>query len=195
MSQSRIAERPSLSTIQGISALTGLRSSFTLSESDLPNEAENEFKATTNHQEMLKWIVMLIGAFTILKTIASAFWQIALGTFPALFLYLRHTCPDKESFDKRKELKRVLRGHHLADDHPDKPKSYFDRMMAKASASVTAETAVFAGTDIHVTSYQGAFLLVDMKVPSINVRLYWIGIAGSWRYLFSKQLGDAKKTN
>ena len=193
---SNMEERSSFSTIQGLSELTGLRrASSTLSESDLTNGAENNIFKTTDPQEMLKWAVMLIGALTILKTLASAFWQIALGSFPALFLYLRHTCPSKESFDKRKELKRVLRGHHLADDHPDKPKGYLESIMAKATASVTAETAVLSGTEVQLTSYQGACILVELKVPTINVIFYWIGIAGSWRYLFSRKIDGSTKTD
>ena len=191
-------ERSSFSTIQGLSELTGLRraSSIQSDAADLTNGAENNiFKTTGDPQEMLKLAVMLIGALTILKTLASAFWQIALGSFPALFLYLRHTCPTNESFDKRKELKRVLRGHHLAEDHPNKPKGYLESIMAKATASVTAETAVLAGTEVQLTSYQGACVMVEMKVPTINVTFYWIGIAGSWRYLFSRQLDGSKKTD
>ena len=41
---------------------------------------------------------------------------------PLAGLYLMSTCPVDESFDAKRELKRVLRGEKLPADHPDKPK-------------------------------------------------------------------------
>lgn len=190
--QDPAVERSSFTSIQdGIAALSGSvkRESSRVSESsDLVNEVEKAFNAA-DRQEMLKWTVMIIGAFTILKMMVSAFSQILLGALPALFFYLRHTCPDQASFDKRKELKRVLRGKYLADDHPDKPKGYFEKMVAKASASLTAETAMLSGAELDFTSYQGAFIVVELRVPSCSTKLYWIGIAGSWRHMYSKPMG------
>ena len=98
--------------------------------------------------------------------------------------------PEATSFDKRKELKRVLRGHHLKEDHPEKPKGYFGNIMAKASASVSAETAVLTGARVQLTPYQGALIVVEMKVPRNYNKYYWIGIAGEWRYLFSRPLNE-----
>ena len=41
---------------------------------------------------------------------------------PLAGLYLMSTCPTDESFEGKRELKRVLRGEKLPEDHPDKPK-------------------------------------------------------------------------
>lgn len=178
------------------SVLTGLATSKSLSEqsSEIVTEAENALQSA-DHKEILKWGVMLVGAFTIFKALTSVLLHIAIGVFPGLYIYLRHTCPEATSFDKRKELKRVLRGHHLDEDHPEKPKGYFGSIFARASASVNAETAVMAGTRVQLTPYYGALIVVEMKVPYNSTRLYWVGIAGEWRYVLSRPLDDEATTN
>jgi len=151
--------------------------------------------ATLQNQDLWKTIVMIVGIWTIFRTLASILWQIAIGILPTLWFYLYQTCPSRESFEGRKELKRVLRGYHLSEDHPEKPKGYMESIMAKASASLMAETAfAVTGMDIIFTSYQGACLLVEMKVPSTTSKFYWIGIAGSWRYLYSRPLSNDTTT-
>lgn len=69
---------------------------------------------------------------------------------PACGLYLYITCPTNDSFDGKKELKRVLRGEKLPEDHPQKPKGFLEKAMAKVSASLAAEAAAFAGCKIEI---------------------------------------------
>ena len=69
---------------------------------------------------------------------------------PACGLYLFITCPTNDSFDGKKELKRVLRGEKLPEDHPQKPKGFLEKAMAKVSASLEAEAAAFAGCKIEI---------------------------------------------
>jgi hypothetical protein len=174
-----------------MSTITGLTGSVrsNLSESDLAKEAEEAINNASN-QEMAKWTLMIIGIFTLFRALASAFFTVLLCVLPVVGLYLYHTCPTKESFDSRKELKRVLRGHHLAEEHPEKPKGYFQSMMARASATVTAESAILVGSKLELTSYRGAFILAEMTVPTQKMTVYWLGIAGEWRYIYKSQEGE-----
>lgn len=181
---------PTIPAMRGL-GLTGSSRSNVLSESssELAREAGEVINNASN-EEMAKWTLMIIGIFTLFRAIASTFFTALLLVLPVLYMYLWHTCPSKESFDSRKELKRVLRGHHLPDDHPDKPKGYLESMMARAAASVTAESAVLIGSKLELTSYKGAFILAQMELPAQKMTVYWLGIAGQWRYIYTSQEGE-----
>ena len=60
------------------------------------------------------------------------------------------TCPTNESFDAKRELKRVLRGDYKADTDPSKPKNFLEKALAKVTASVEAEAAAFAGCNVEI---------------------------------------------
>jgi hypothetical protein len=144
---------------------------------------------TDNHtKEMVKYALMGIGAFCLLRAVVSTFLVVWVVLFPLAYVYLLQTCPLPESFDGKKELKRVLRGNHLPEDHPDKPKGYFGKMAAKVTASVTAEMATLPGYEQEMTPYGGAAIVARMKVPSAQIEYYWVGAAGEWRYVYSNEV-------
>ena len=60
--------------------------------------------------ELAKLGLVAIGILTILRIIASMFFSIYIIALPLLGLYAMSECPSQESFDAKKELKRVLRG-------------------------------------------------------------------------------------
>lgn len=55
---------------------------------------------------------------------------------PLFYLYLVQTCPSPATFDAERELKRVLRGHYLPEDNPEKPRGWLQETMASVTASV-----------------------------------------------------------
>ena len=71
-----------------------------------------------NNKEIVKHALMFIGAIAVLKVIVSSLLNFYIILFPLTYVYLLQTCPSVESFEAKKELKRVLRGKHLPDDHP-----------------------------------------------------------------------------
>eukprot|EP00339_Tiarina_fusa_P006201 CAMPEP_0116999352 /NCGR_PEP_ID=MMETSP0472-20121206/2087_1 /TAXON_ID=693140 ORGANISM="Tiarina fusus, Strain LIS" /NCGR_SAMPLE_ID=MMETSP0472 /ASSEMBLY_ACC=CAM_ASM_000603 /LENGTH=270 /DNA_ID=CAMNT_0004698745 /DNA_START=61 /DNA_END=872 /DNA_ORIENTATION=+ len=107
-----------------------------------------------------------------------------------LYLYMLQTCPSMRSFDAKKELKRVLRGHHLPEDHPDKPKGFFEDLAARVAASVTAELATFPGYEMTMTPFGGAAILVEVRVPTAKTTCYWVGAFGKWHYVHSREIPD-----
>ena len=48
----------------------------------------------------------------------------------------------------KKELKRVLRGEHLPENHVDKPKGFFDQALSRINATVTTELATGLGYEV-----------------------------------------------
>ncbi|KAL7538235.1 hypothetical protein ACHAXR_008383 [Thalassiosira sp. AJA248-18] len=65
----------------------------------------------------------ILGTFIAARCLAVISRLATVLAAPAVGFYLFITCPTTESFDGKRELKRVLRGEKLSDDHPDKPKA------------------------------------------------------------------------
>ena len=198
MSANIAASMPSLNEIASLAGLMDKdkedrRSSGRSASEDLAREAEALLRGSS--MDLVKLGLMFIGALAVLKALASLFFAIGMVAFPVLYFYLVQTCPEENSFNAKQELKRVLRGHHLGDDDPNKPTGYLESMMARATASVTAEkTALTSGCKPELSSYGGAIILAQLKVPSEKIEIYWIGAMGQWRYVFTgKLVADNKK--
>ena len=161
----------------------------------LAKDADN-WLHNNEHKQLVQYGLMAIGAFVVLKILAqSLFWVVFLAG-PFMYVYLTQTCPTEESFDSQKELKRVLRGHHLAEDHPDKPKSYFEKMTAKVQASVqTTVMTSLPGSQQVMTNYHGAFWIAKVEVSSMNMQYWWIGALNDWTYVYSAEMGKDAKTS
>jgi hypothetical protein len=74
------------------------------------------------NKELLKYVAYAIGGAVAFRLIFSAMFGLYVLAFPIVYLYLVQNCPTIESFNAKKELKRVLRGAHLSEDDPNKPK-------------------------------------------------------------------------
>lgn len=140
--------------------------------------------------ETKKMLAYAICALLCLRILSSLFkvlvYSIAL---PLGILFLMQNCPSNESFDAKKELKRVLRGHHLPDSHPEKPKDdWLSQGLARITASVTTELATSLGYELSFFNVFGACSLVTVQVPSIRMELYWFGACGSWYYLYQREV-------
>ena len=190
---------PSIPGLPTIPSIPGWVRSDSVSKVTVSADAIKEAEKVMNGvdtKEMLKWTMMIVGAFTILQSLSQAFFSVSIVILPTLYTYLYYTCPKDESFDVKKELKRVLRGYHLSDDHPDKPKGYLESAMARAVASVTVESTILTGYKLELTSYRGAFTVAKVKLPSKEMEVYWIGIAHQWHHVYTRNLGEnAKKSN
>jgi hypothetical protein len=149
--------------------------------------SETEAKASLSHeqnQQIMKYALIAIVISVFMRILNSSLVILYLLGGPLTFLYAVSTCPT--DFDAKKELKRVLRGHHLPEDHPEKPKGFFEDLAARVAASVTTELATLPGYELAMTPIAGAMVLVDMKVPTAQTRHYWVGAFGKWYYVYSK---------
>lgn len=146
-----------------------------------------------DNQQLLQYGLIFIMACLIYSIISQAVYMLSLLLFPCIFLYGIQTCPSEQSFDAKKELKRVLRGHHLPEDHPNKPKNFFDKTIAKISATVTTELATGLGYEVSMMSLAGAAWFTSVKVPAAQLEGYWLGAFGKWTYIGSRSLENSNQ--
>lgn len=59
---------------------------------------------------VLKFFGMAVAGLMVMKVLYSAMFALWIAAFPLIYLYAVQQCPSDESFDAKKELKRVLRG-------------------------------------------------------------------------------------
>jgi len=138
---------------------------------------------------MVRFGIMAIGSAVILRVAFSVLSSFAVILIPLVYFYLVSCCPGESSFDGRKELKRVLRGKHLPENHPEKPKSSLEKLAAKITASVTTELATLPGYTIEMMPFfkpNPAAILTCMTVPTINTKYYWVGANGQWYFVFAQ---------
>ena len=140
-------------------------------------------------------LLMTIGSFfagvMVLRMMTSSSFFLFLFA-PIAYLYMVQTCPSEQSFDVRKELKRVMRGHHLPDEHPDKPKGFLAETAARLAATVTTEIATGMGYEVTVYNLQRAALVVWVRVPAAKMDYYWVGAFSHWRFIYSAEILDDK---
>lgn len=144
------------------------------------------------NQEIIKYAGYVLAAAVALRIVFSTMYIVYILAFPLAFIYLVSTCPAEESFDARRELKRVMRGHHLPEDHPDKPKGFLSEALARITASVTTELATSLGYEVTMIGLAGAALVVCVRVPTVKMDYYWLGAANNWYYVYSCQVQDTK---
>lgn len=111
---------------------------------------------------------------------------VELDCFSSFFFFINQTNERKqqpvESFDVKKELKRILRGHHLPESHPEKPRGLFEQTLARIQATVVTELATLPGYTVRMENLvPGAVLLAVVVVPSVDMTYYWLGAANRVR--------------
>lgn len=104
--------------------------------------------AKYDNEALAKNGCMLIGGLAVLKAMEGLFFLVYFVALSILISYAMQTCPGDKSFDAKKELRRVLQGKYLPESHPDKPKEWFSKAMAKVGATVGAELATGLGYEV-----------------------------------------------
>jgi hypothetical protein len=157
---------------------TTSQSSATDSLPSLPSLSDAQ-----NRDIVMYGAAALISA-VLFRILASSIASLSILLVPIAYFYLLSTCPLAESFDAKRELKRILRGHHLPEDHPDKPRGILSETIARIQASVTTEIATLPGYEVTMVPIAGAALIVCVRVPSVEKDFYWIGAAKRWTYFY-----------
>jgi hypothetical protein len=145
------------------------------------------------NKSLIMYAAYAIGAAIAFRFVLQAFFYVYLLAFPLVYLYAVQSCPSDESFDAKQQLKRVMRGHHLADDHPDKPKGLFQTTIAKFTASLTTELSTSLGYEVAMYHVGGACTVARVTVPSVNRTFLWVGALNNWRYVYSQELETASE--
>lgn len=139
---------------------------------------------------MMKYLGLTIATSLLLKAIIALLCSFALTLLLPLTIILYCTCPSNASFDAKRELKRVLRGAHLPEDHPEKPKTWLEKTTAKITASVTTELATVTGYEVNMMSLAGCVSIACVRVPSVGRECYWVGVCNCWYYVMQRGTMD-----
>jgi len=105
------------------------------------------------------------------------------------------TCPTNESFDAKRELKRVLRGDYKADTDPSKPKNFLKKALAKVNATLEAEAAAFAGCNVEIIDLLGLVKLASINNSITKTSYYFLGAVDKWRYIMAKDFPGKETKN
>ena len=190
--------KPSSNHIQLVS-VSSYKKQVAKSKSSVPTRTNTTPAATARQSaladaqngEILRYAGMILGGMIVLRILFNA---MAVGVYilvlPLLYFYLLSTCPSEQSFDAKKELKRVLRGHHLPEDHPDKPKGFLGQTLARINASVATELATGLGYEVTLIPLAAAAIVVCVRVPTVRHDFYWIGAAHKWWYVYSTEMRE-----
>ncbi|CAB9531494.1 expressed unknown protein [Seminavis robusta] len=166
---------------------TTTRASTTTTAPTTNTNTNNNTLSDEENKKLIQYALTAIVGVVILRLITQALSILAILIVPAVYLYALQTCPHESSFDAKKELRRILRGHHLPESHPDKPKNFLDRTFARVSAAVTTELATGLGYEVSMMSFWGAAWFTSVRVPTSQLDFYWIGAFGQWTYVYSKK--------
>lgn len=145
------------------------------------------------NQQLMTVAMYAVAAAVVVKVLSAILFSLWLAVLPVAFVYAVHTCPSNESFDAKKLLKRVMRGDQLPEDHPDKPKDWLSRSIARVAASVGTELATSLGYEIDLMNIGGACTIATVRVPSVEQDFYWIGAFGNWHYLMQRKIPVDKR--
>lgn len=141
-----------------------------------------------DNDNLLQYGLMGLAALVVLKIIVNALSNLAFLLLPLLYFYASANCPTSESFDAKKELKRVMRGAHLPEEQ--QPKGWLEQKLNRLAASVSTELATSLGYEVRMTDYFGVARLSAVKVPVAGCEFYWIGVINRWQYIGQRELRD-----
>jgi hypothetical protein len=138
----------------------------------------------------------IAGAVLLLKAVAASI-SVYLAMIPLLYIYGVNTCPPASSFDAKQQLRIVMRGDQLPENHPQKPNkgNILESFVASAKAVVASELATLPGYSIDITSLMGAALFATVTMPTADLECYWFGCNHHWYYWGSKNLSSENETN
>jgi len=142
--------------------------------------------STIDNDNILQYGIMAFGGLLVLKLVVNALSSLTFLLLPLLYFYASSNCPRTDSFDAKKELKRVMRGAHLPEEQ--QPKSWVEKNLNRIAASISTELATSLGYEVRVTDYFGVARVSAVKVPVAGYEYYWIGIINRWQYIGAREL-------
>jgi len=173
---------------------TSNRTTADTSRSSAGSGAATTSLLTEQNSELIRLAGYVLGGMVLLKVVLQAAAIAYVLAVPLLYLYLLYTCPPERSFDAKQQLKRVLRGQHLPDTDPNKPKGWLNETLARVQATVATELSTSLGYEVlMVPLLGGAMVWTQVKVPAANMNCYWIGAANRWTYLYSSEITKTTK--
>lgn len=137
---------------------------------------------------LLQYAAYALVALTFMKLLFSTLSGVLVLILPMAYFYGVSTCPSEESFNTKQQLKRVMRGHHLPDSHPDKPKGFLSETLARVQATLATEISTSLGYELTIVPLAGAALVACVRVPTVERDFYWVGANQNWYYICSTSI-------
>lgn len=81
----------------------------------------------------------------------------------------------------------------LPDDHPEKPKGFFEKTLKKVTATIEAETAALAGCRVEIIDLYGLARVATIQHPLTKANYYWFGALSKWRFIMCRDVQHAKR--
>jgi hypothetical protein len=158
----------------------------------------NGIEATETQIYLGLCILCSVVFFMAIKLIASLI-SYALYALVILFCALALTIPPKDSFDAKKELKRVIRGENLppGENHVNLEnkkgiKGFFERAFIRAEASVTGEILSLAGHEVTIDTY-AVVHISRVNYSVTNSTCVWVGCFNKWYFIGNFGNEDKKR--
>ena len=176
----------------GSSITVNMTKVLTSNSASSNKRTSNDYNAPTNplpifeHENIVQYGIMAFGGILILNILLNALSSLVYLVLPLFYFYACNNCPSAESFDAKKELKRVMRGAHLPEEH--QPKGWLEGQVNRLAASISTELATSLGYEVRVTDYFGAAKLSAVKVPVAGLEYYWIGVANRWLFVGQREM-------
>jgi hypothetical protein len=164
--------------------------------SSSPSSPASASSSWTAEQHRQLW--QLLGGFVVFSLLVRLVFETLLVLYvmapPLLYIYLVSTCPGPETFDAKRQLKRVLRGDHLPPDHPGRPRGVLGEAVARVQAAVVTEIATLPGYEVTLTGLLGAVNVACVRVPTANLDFYWAGALNSWYYVCATEITSSSSS-
>lgn len=152
--------------------------------------------SSEQNKQILQYGGGIILSAILLNAFSDAIQLLSLSLSVLLIPFLiiaSMACPDISTFDAKKELKRVFRGQHLPENHPEKPKGWFAETTARVAATVAGELATGLGYEVtHMPLICAIFTTV--KLNSLDTECYWIGAFNKWYFIMQRKLDTTTAT-
>lgn len=142
------------------------------------------------NEALVQYAALGVLGLIALKVLFSIINFLSILLLPFIYLYMASNCPEINSFDAKRELKRVLRGAHLPEEN--QPKGFFESGLNRIAASITTELATSLGYEVSMQDFLGAARLVSVKVPVAGHNYYWIGFFNRWKYIGHRDIESSK---
>jgi len=122
------------------------------------NTAASPTLTDAQNRDLLFYGGSAIAAAVVFRLVFNAMFGLYVLAFPLVYLYLVLNCPTAESFDAKKELKRILRGHHLPENHPQKPKGVLEEAFSRIQVRGVMVAGVFLPLAVSVADMDCSLL-------------------------------------
>jgi hypothetical protein len=132
---------------------------------------------TPSVMHIIQYILMAIGAMTVLQVLSQSLFYLGLLTLPLGWGYFKVTCPPIQTFDAKEQLNPILKKQQNQQQALSSSSSLFEKMFNSIVGDAAATTAV------EFTEFWG--LAVLAKVTYRQQIYYWIGAGNQWKFVYS----------